>query len=80
MRQEFDKIGAVEFWPQPSCPQIFGGNRAVMTPTGMTSTNSKTGEGSDFILGPTHEETVTLLAHRDAVKSYKQLPLNIYRI
>ncbi len=31
------------------------------------------------ILGPTHEETVTLLA-RDAVKSYKQLPLNIYQI
>ena len=39
----------------------------------------KNREGSDFILGPTHEETVTLLA-RDAVKSYKQLPLNIYQI
>ena len=39
----------------------------------------KNREGSDFILGPTHEETVTLLA-RDAVQSYKQLPLNIYQI
>ncbi|MFX3870709.1 aminoacyl--tRNA ligase-related protein, partial [Streptococcus suis] len=36
-------------------------------------------ERSDYIMGQTHEETVTLLA-RDAVQSYNQLPLNIYQI
>ena len=39
----------------------------------------KNRDKSDFILGPTHEETFTSLV-RDAVKSYKQLPLNLYQI
>ena len=39
----------------------------------------KNRDNSDFILGPTHEETFTVLV-RDAVKSYKQLPLNLYQI
>ena len=32
-----------------------------------------------FCLGPTHEEVITSLV-RDEVKSYKQLPLNLYQI
>jgi prolyl-tRNA synthetase len=35
--------------------------------------------GRDFCLGPTHEEVVTELV-RNEVKSYKQLPLNLYQI
>ncbi|EHO48783.1 proline--tRNA ligase [Lentilactobacillus kisonensis] len=34
---------------------------------------------TDFILGPTHEETFTALI-RDSIKSYKQLPLILYQI
>ena len=34
---------------------------------------------TDFILGPTHEETFTALI-RDSIKSYKQLPLVLYQI
>jgi prolyl-tRNA synthetase len=30
-------------------------------------------------LGPTHEEVITLIA-RDAIRSYRQLPLNLYQI
>ncbi|MEM9254925.1 MAG: proline--tRNA ligase [Pseudomonadota bacterium] len=33
----------------------------------------------DFCLGPTHEEVITSLV-RDEVKSYKQLPINLYQI
>jgi prolyl-tRNA synthetase len=33
----------------------------------------------DFCLGPTHEEVITALV-RDEVKSYRQLPLNLYQI
>ncbi|MFI3246108.1 MAG: proline--tRNA ligase [Ferrimonas sp.] len=33
----------------------------------------------DFVLGPTHEEVITDLV-RNEVKSYKQLPLNLYQI
>lgn len=34
---------------------------------------------TDFILGPTHEETFAQLI-RDSIKSYKQLPLSLYQI
>lgn len=33
----------------------------------------------DFCLGPTHEEVITALV-RDEVKSYKQLPVNLYQV
>jgi prolyl-tRNA synthetase len=33
----------------------------------------------DFCLGPTHEEVITSLV-RDEIKSYKQLPINLYQI
>lgn len=33
----------------------------------------------DFCLGPTHEEVITALV-RDEIKSYKQLPINLYQI
>jgi len=33
----------------------------------------------NFCLGPTHEEVITCLV-RDEIKSYKQLPLNLYQI
>jgi len=36
-------------------------------------------KNNDFILGPTHEEMMVNLA-RQTVKSYKQLPLNLYQI
>ena len=35
--------------------------------------------GRDFCLGPTHEEVITDLVRRD-VRSYRQLPLNLYQI
>ena len=33
----------------------------------------------EFCLGPTHEEVITALV-RDEIKSYKQLPINLYQI
>lgn len=33
----------------------------------------------DFVLGPTHEEVITDMV-RNAINSYKQLPLNLYQI
>lgn len=79
MRQEFDKIGAVEMlapalltadlWRESGRYETYGDDLYKL----------KNRERSDFILGPTHEETFTTLV-RDAVKSYKQLPLNLYQI
>jgi prolyl-tRNA synthetase len=36
-------------------------------------------KGADFCLGPTHEEVVTDIV-RKLIKSYKQLPINLYQI
>lgn len=79
MRQEFDKIGAVEMlapalltadlWRESGRYETYGDDLYKL----------KNRESSDFILGPTHEETFTTLV-RDAVKSYKQLPFNLYQI
>ena len=79
MRQEFEKIGAVEMlapallsadlWRESGRYETYGDDLFKL----------KNREGSDFILGPTHEETFTALV-RDSVKCYKQLPLNLYQI
>jgi len=36
-------------------------------------------KGADFCLGPTHEEVITDIVRRN-VRSYKQLPMNLYQI
>lgn len=79
MREEFEKIGAVEMlapgllnadlWRESGRYETYGEDLYKL----------KNRDKSDFILGPTHEETFTSLV-RDAVKSYKQLPLNLYQI
>ncbi|MFC3927888.1 proline--tRNA ligase [Streptococcus caprae] len=79
MREEFDKIGAVEFLAPALLSADLWQESGRYETYGEDLYRLKNREGSDFILGPTHEETVTLLA-RDAVQSYKQLPLNIYQI
>lgn len=79
MREEFDKIGAVEFLAPALLSADIWRESGRYDTYGDDLYKLKNREGSDFILGPTHEETVTLLA-RDAIQSYKQLPLNIYQI
>ena len=79
MREEFEKIVAVEML----APALL--NADLWRESGRYETYGedlyklKNRDKSDFILGPTHEETFTSLV-RDAVKSYKQLPLNLYQI
>ena len=79
MREEFEKIGAIEML----APALL--NADLWRESGRYETYGedlyklKNRDKSDFILGPTHEETFTSLV-RDAVKSYKQLPLNLYQI
>ena len=36
-------------------------------------------KGADFCLGPTHEEIITDIVRRN-IKSYKQLPINLFQI
>ncbi|MGT2888318.1 proline--tRNA ligase [Streptococcus didelphis] len=79
MRQEFDKIGAVEMLAPALLTADLWRESGRYETYGEDLYKLKNREKSDFILGPTHEETLTTLV-RDAVKSYKQLPLNLYQI
>lgn len=79
MRQEFEKIGAVEMFAPALLTADLWRESGRYETYGEDLYKLKNRDQSDFILGPTHEETFTMLV-RDAVKSYKQLPLNLYQI
>lgn len=79
MRQEFDKIGAVEMLAPALLSAELWRESGRYETYGEDLYKLKNREKSDFILGPTHEETFTTIV-RDSVKSYKQLPLNLYQI
>ena len=79
MREEFDKIGAVEMLAPALLSADLWRESGRYDTYGEDLYKLKNREKSDFILGPTHEETFTAIV-RDSVKSYKQLPLNLYQI
>ncbi|VMJ80929.1 prolyl-tRNA synthetase [Streptococcus pneumoniae] len=79
MRQEFEKIGAVEMLAPALLSAELWRESGRYETYGEDLYKLKNREKSDFILGPTHEETFTAIV-RDSVKSYKQLPLNLYQI
>ncbi|HGJ7884743.1 TPA: proline--tRNA ligase [Streptococcus pneumoniae] len=79
MRQEFEKIGAVEMLAPALLSAELWRESGRYETYGEDLYKLKNREKSDFILGPTHEETFTVIV-RDSVKSYKQLPLNLYQI
>ncbi|MDR1567889.1 MAG: proline--tRNA ligase [Streptococcaceae bacterium] len=79
IREELDKIDAVEMlmpallnadlWKESGRYETYGEDLYKL----------KNRDATDFILGPTHEETFTALI-RDEINSYKKLPLNLYQI
>ena len=79
MREEFDKIGAVEMLAPALLSADLWRESGRYETYGEDLYKLKNREKSDVILGPTHEETFTAIV-RDSVKSYKQLPLNLYQI
>ena len=79
MREEFDKIGAVEMLAPALLSADLWRESGRYETYGEDLYKLKNREKSDFILGPTHEETFTAIV-RDSVKSYKQPPLNLYQI
>lgn len=79
MREEFDKIGAVEMLAPTLLTADLWKESGRYDTYGDDLYKLKNRDQADFILGPTHEETFTAIV-RDAVKSYKQLPMNLYQI
>ncbi len=79
VREEMNRAGAIEvFLPmvQPADIWIDSGRWNKFGPELL---RFKDRSGRDFCLGPTHEEVITDLVRRE-IRSYKQLPINLYQI
>ena len=79
VREEMDAIGAQEVRFPALLPRepYEATNRWV--DYGPNLFRLKDRKGSDYLLGPTHEEMFTLLV-KDLYSSYKDLPLSLYQI
>lgn len=79
MREEFEKIGAVEMLMPAILPAELWQESGRYETYGPNLYRLNDRNDRQMILGPTHEETFTELM-RDEVNSYKKLPLNLYQI
>ena len=79
IREEMDKAGAQEFLASAVLPAELWQESGRWDVYGDEMFRLKDRNGRDFCLGPTHEEVFTDIA-RNEIKSYKQLPVNLYQI
>lgn len=78
-RQEMDRAGAQEILMSAIQPKEIWEQSGRWEKFGPEMFKLKDRHDRDFCLGPTAEEYFTTLV-KDEVKSYKQLPLNLYQI
>ncbi len=79
IRDEMDKAGAQELLMPFVQPKELWEESGRWGAYGGELMRLKDRHGREMCLGPTHEEIITAIA-RDALKSYKQLPVNLYQI
>ncbi len=79
VRRELDAVGCQELEMPVVQPAELWQESKRWRKYGKELLRVKDRHGRDFCLGPTHEEVVTDLVRRN-VKSYRQLPLNLYQI
>ena len=79
VREEMDQSGAQEVLMPMVHPKELWEETKRWEKMGPELLRFKDRHDRDFCLGPTHEEVITDLI-RNNVKSYKELPLNIYQI
>ena len=79
VREEMDSSGAQEVFMPMVQPKELWDETKRWEKMGPELLRIRDRHERDFCLGPTHEEVITDII-RDNVKSYKELPLNIYQI
>jgi prolyl-tRNA synthetase len=79
VRKEMDRSGALEVLMPALLPAEYFQETGRWDRFGDTLLRLKDRKGADYHLGPTHEEIVTDMVRRE-VKSYRDLPLNLYQI
>ena len=78
-REEMDKAGAQELLMPFVQPKELWEESGRWEVYGKELMRLKDRHNREMCLGPTHEEIITSIA-RDGLKSYKQLPVNLYQI
>ncbi len=79
VREEMDKAGALEVCMPVVQPAELWQESGRWEQYGPELLRIKDRHDRDFCLGPTHEEVITDLV-RNEIKSYRQLPINLYQI
>ena len=79
VRAEMDSSGALEVLMPAMLPAEYFQETGRWDVYGPVLIRIKDRKGGDYHLGPTHEEIVTDMVRRE-VKSYRQLPLNLYQV
>jgi len=79
VREEMDRAGAQELLLPIACPAELWQESGRWQVYGKELIRFKDRHERDFCLGPTHEEVITDLVRR-IVRSYREMPLNLYQI
>ncbi|MBW2375320.1 MAG: hypothetical protein JRF55_04900 [Deltaproteobacteria bacterium] len=79
IRDEMDGAGAQELLMPTFLPSEYFKESGRWDVYGPTLLRIKDRKGGEYHLAPTHEEIVTDIVRRE-IKSYRQLPLNLYQI
>ena len=79
VREEMDRVGSQELLMSAIQPRELWEESGRWADYGPEMWRLKDRNDREFCLGPTHEEYFTNLI-KDEIKSYKQLPLNLYQI
>jgi len=79
VRREMNAAGAIELMMPAIAPAELWQESGRWERYGKELLRIKDRHDRDFVFGPTHEEVITDAVRRD-VKSYRQLPFNLYQI
>ena len=79
VREEMDRAGAQEILMPAICPAELWQESGRWEQYGKELLRMKDRYERDFCFGPTHEEVVTDIVRRE-IRSYRELPLNLYQI
>jgi prolyl-tRNA synthetase len=79
IREEMNRAGAEEVFLPAVVPAELWQESGRWDQYGAQLLRIKDRKGADFVIGPTHEEVIVDLVRGD-VRSYRQLPLNLYQV
>lgn len=79
VREEMDRAGAQELLMPAVCPAELWQESKRWDVYGKELLRLKDRHERDFCIGPTHEEVITDIV-RSAVRSYRDLPMNLYQV